>query len=59
MMDYRKIFIGIEFGKKDVWRGNIRHCNKGLFTVKPLSKTYPLLKMLWGFHLISFTERAI
>ena len=43
MIDYRKIFIGIEFGKKDVWRGNIRHCNKGLFTVKPLSKTCQLL----------------
>ena len=43
MIDYRKILIGIEFGKKDAWKRNIRHCNKGLSTVKPLSKTYPLL----------------
>ena len=43
MIDYRKIFIGIEFGEKDVWKGNIRHRNKELFTVKPLSKTYRLL----------------
>ena len=42
MIHYHKIFIGVEFGKKDVWKGNILYVIiiTGMSTTKSLSKTY-------------------
>ena len=42
MTDYHKIFIGIEFTKKDTWKWNILYLitsTEGLSTIKRLSKT--------------------
>ena len=47
MIDYHKIFIGIEFTKKDTWKWNIIYfitATERLSTIKLLSKTYPLLR---------------